>query len=342
MRLDRLDLGFEFVQSSLFSRQFWIRDTRFRRPLLATSLRADRRRNDDLAYDTVVFHGGILKNSVKTLSLTLLLLLTPALWAQGTKVDLKNQAKNFDMSAAASTKPFKSVNSLPATCGAGDTVYLTTAPNFARLYVCTATNTWTAQTPGVSFGWWPFGFQFGGSSALLTGTANMGVCHAFSLPVSVVSSNALFEVKTQSGTGCTGGTCGMLAAVYNNSRNLVGVTEIGTSGNANNAKNINTTGVKKLAWSSGSSVSGGTLSLAPGGYFLCYTTDSAVLAVSAVTTNSWMLIENEGGGSLTRHGWVSTWSTGNGAGLTAPSTIPSTFGGSTNAGSELALIYLAP
>lgn len=286
---------------------------------------------------------GILKSSVKKLfSILLGCLLSGVAFGQGTKIDLKNQAKNIDLSAAASTKPFKSVSALPATCSAGESVYLTTAASFARLYLCTATNTWTAQTPVVSFGYWPLGVQFGGSSSLLTGNANMGVCHAFSLPVSVLSSSALFEVKTQSGTSCTGGTCGMLAAVYNSTRNLIAATEVGTSGNANNAKNINTTGVKKLAWSTGSAVSGGYLSLSPGGYFLCYTTDSAVLAVSANTTNSWMLIENEGGGSLVRHGWVSSWSTGNGASLTAPSTIPGTFGGSTNAGSELALIFFGP
>jgi len=62
-----------------------------------------------------------------------------------TRVDLRTQSKNVDLSGAASTKPSKTGTVLPATCGVGETFLKTDAPAGKNLYVCTLANTWTAQ-----------------------------------------------------------------------------------------------------------------------------------------------------------------------------------------------------
>ena len=54
-------------------------------------------------------------------------------------------AATLDFTAKSSTKPSKSGASLPGTCTASETFILTSAPAASQLYVCTATNTWTAQ-----------------------------------------------------------------------------------------------------------------------------------------------------------------------------------------------------
>jgi hypothetical protein len=65
-----------------------------------------------------------------------------------TKVDLRTQAKSVDFSSAESTKPFKSGATLPATCSQGEAFFHSGATPGQNLYICTATDTWTVQSPG--------------------------------------------------------------------------------------------------------------------------------------------------------------------------------------------------
>ncbi len=66
-----------------------------------------------------------------------------------TTIDLRTQAKNVDFSQASTTKPNKSGAALPATCGVGETFFLTTAPAGGNLYGCAAANSWSPLGSGV-------------------------------------------------------------------------------------------------------------------------------------------------------------------------------------------------
>ncbi|HLG99714.1 MAG TPA: hypothetical protein VKX49_25625 [Bryobacteraceae bacterium] len=77
--------------------------------------------------------------------LVLSILIAPA-WAQTpTAIDLKAQTKNVDFTGAASTRPFKSGLSLPATCAVGEMFYLSSATAGTNVFGCTAANTWTVE-----------------------------------------------------------------------------------------------------------------------------------------------------------------------------------------------------
>ena len=65
-----------------------------------------------------------------------------------TAIDLRTQAKNVDFSQAAATKPNKSGTALPATCGVGETFFLTSAPAGGNLYGCAAANAWSPLGSG--------------------------------------------------------------------------------------------------------------------------------------------------------------------------------------------------
>lgn len=65
-----------------------------------------------------------------------------------TRIDLKNQTRAVDFSAATYTKPAKSGTGLPVTCGSGEMYILTSGPAGSNVYVCTATNTWNLQGGG--------------------------------------------------------------------------------------------------------------------------------------------------------------------------------------------------
>ena len=69
-----------------------------------------------------------------------------------TRIDLKNQTRAVDFSAATYTKPAKSGVSLPVTCGSGEMYILTSGPAGSNVYVCTATNTWNLQGGSSSSG----------------------------------------------------------------------------------------------------------------------------------------------------------------------------------------------
>ena len=54
----------------------------------------------------------------------------------------------WDASQSTASKPAKVVAALPAACGRGEFVYLTSAAAGSNLYLCTAANTWTAVAGG--------------------------------------------------------------------------------------------------------------------------------------------------------------------------------------------------
>lgn len=61
-----------------------------------------------------------------------------------TAVDLRTQSKSVDFSSAASTRPFKTGTTLPATCSVGDSFFKSDATAGVNLYGCTAPGVWTA------------------------------------------------------------------------------------------------------------------------------------------------------------------------------------------------------
>jgi hypothetical protein len=67
-----------------------------------------------------------------------------------TRVDLQNQGKGVDFTAATSTRPIKTGTTLPATCSVGDFFFKTDATAGANIYACTASNIWSAQAGGGS------------------------------------------------------------------------------------------------------------------------------------------------------------------------------------------------
>jgi hypothetical protein len=67
-----------------------------------------------------------------------------------TSVDLRTQSKSVDFSAAGSTKPMQTGNSLPSTCAVGQFFFLTTAPAGSNVYACNPANTWTVEGNSLS------------------------------------------------------------------------------------------------------------------------------------------------------------------------------------------------
>lgn len=203
-----------------------------------------------------------------------------------------------------------------------------------------------SSTPGEP-GFFPLGIV--GTSmtgAVVTGSPNTGTCHAFTLPAKITSSSASFQVTGGSGTACTGGVCGFSVAIYDKAKALVGATETGTSNHVSPGKNINDNsfngGVKTLNWSSGSGVSGGKLTLDPGGYWFCYSTDSTALQVLVWNNTAWMPVAHRAAETyLDKHGYRTGLTTGNGAGLTFPASWTGQLVNS-GGGSELAAIYFLP
>jgi hypothetical protein len=83
------------------------------------------------------------------------LFLVCALATGQTRIDMYSQAKNIDFSQATSTRPFPVGTTLPAVCAAGETYFKSNAPAGRNVYLCTATNTWTAiesSSTGMSAG----------------------------------------------------------------------------------------------------------------------------------------------------------------------------------------------
>lgn len=71
----------------------------------------------------------------------LLTVVIPLVAFAQTKVDLQNQSKTVDFTAASFTRPVKTGTSLPATCSVGDLFFNTASGAGTNLYGCVATNT---------------------------------------------------------------------------------------------------------------------------------------------------------------------------------------------------------
>jgi hypothetical protein len=66
-----------------------------------------------------------------------------------TRVSVRGQARDFDLSQASSSRPAPVLTTLPATCSLGEVVIKADAPAGRNLYVCTSTDTWSEQGGGV-------------------------------------------------------------------------------------------------------------------------------------------------------------------------------------------------
>lgn len=184
------------------------------------------------------------------------------------------------------------------------------------------------------------------SSLQQTGSANSGNCSLFHVPYTASWTKVAFKVTTISGTSCTGGTCGFQVGVYTYgaTRNLIAASEVGTSGNATSTKDINTLNWKQLNWASGSSVSGGVLSLNAGSYLHCITTDSTALWVGMINQPGYLTSDNEvstAAYGYNAHGYQSAMSTGNGASIALKGSLSGTMTQS-GSGDAHPVLYFIP
>ena len=140
--------------------------------------------------------------------------------------------------------------------------------------------------------------------------ANQGILHQFNVLCPVTFAKAIVNITAASGTGCTGGTCGFLLAIYNAAGSLVAATTPIVSGGS---PDLNTTGAKVLSFAS-------PVMLNPGAYWLSGTSDSTALRLRGDTLSVIAELFNADG--HTRVGRTPTASTGNGAALAAVGTRP--------------------
>jgi len=147
-----------------------------------------------------------------------------------TAIDLRTQAKNVDFSQASTTKPNKSGAALPATCGIGETFFLTSAPPGGNMYGCAAVNAWSplgsgagslpaANIPGQVLAWtgtsWQARSGVGVNVALTFPVIADGSCLeqsaalAYQWPAGSVISVAMPAQYCSAG----GGTCSALAGL---------------------------------------------------------------------------------------------------------------------------------
>lgn len=184
------------------------------------------------------------------------------------------------------------------------------------------------------------------SNVQVTGSANQGNCHKFDVPARASWTGVAFQVTTASGT--CGGTCGFGIGIYTIASTKTGIaySEIGTSGHATSTKDINTTGWKKLAWSSGTAVSGGTLTLDPGSYLACVSTDSTAIYLAFKYEPTYLFLENSIYSSTASlgynvHGYKGSFSTGSGGALALPATWTGSLTQS-GSGQSVELLFLEP
>jgi hypothetical protein len=160
-------------------------------------------------------------------------------------------------------------------------------------------NAATGGGGSISVDWYPYPQQ---GTHVTTNDPNnsVAVCHVIYNQNARLSYGIAFEVNTISGT-CSG-TCYLSFAIYDSSKNLIAVTENAESGNGTARRDINTTGLKRLVWSSGSAVSGGVFTWPVGKFWQCSMNTSAVIRLSAWTAQSWMRKDNYAGDE---HGYKS-------------------------------------
>jgi len=137
-----------------------------------------------------------------------------ALPAQTTQVDLRWQSKSVDFSAASATKPFKSGNSLPSTCSAGELFYKLDATPGANLYACTSQDLWTPQS-GLG--------QLGAFNVIRTSATTLSIgsdCSA-AAPCSARFGNVVYSFLSGASVSISAGTG--LAFVYVSSTGALAV-----------------------------------------------------------------------------------------------------------------------
>jgi len=144
--------------------------------------------------------------------------------------------------------------------------------------------------------------------------ANNSIYRIFTAPAGTFTLNKIdFDVTTASGTACTGGTCGLLMAIYNSTCSAIvtnGTSNVLVSGSG---LNINTTGFKYVTFSPAVTLTAGAT------YCLVITSDSTVLTFSASDdSTNWQVLANLNG---SRSGYGTNNSSGNGSGLTPASTL---------------------
>lgn len=227
---------------------------------------------------------------------TILLVLVSAL-AAGAQTTTINGGRTIlgvlDASGATRTAPAKSGTSLPGTCTVGDEYNKTDATNTAVKHICTATNTWTQQTGSSSSAltsnagdaiFYPNGEP--GTYSTATLTANTVYLEAFQTQVSMQFRNMWAYVATAAAAGK-----GMRGLIYTRASNGDITVVAKTAGIL-----CDTTTTKVMAWSSGSLVSGGVLTLPAGqNYYVGLVSDGAPIIYSYNT--------NAGAGYLIRNGW---------------------------------------
>jgi hypothetical protein len=154
-----------------------------------------------------------------------------------TKVDLSRQAKGIDFTGASTTKPMKAGAALPATCGAGELFFNTTAPSGANLYACTATNTWTVQGGQSSSFSSGAGAPMGGCSAgqtyFDTTNGNTWFCETPGLWQRALTTNNVgaFVITGQDGSSPGAAPAGNTSLFFNSSAKIAqSVDDAGSSG----------------------------------------------------------------------------------------------------------------
>lgn len=172
------------------------------------------------------------------------------------------------------------------------------------------------------------------NSPISGGAANYGICHRFGLQAQHAFTGLALEVTVASGT--CGGTCGFGVAVYNSAKDSkLGQTAIMTSGGS---PNFNTTGAKLLTWASGANVSAGTLTLAAGTYYACYSTDSTAANFPMINVD--LGTAENGTNPGPHHGYQAAFTTGSGSGLTFPSTLTGTFNATSSGGQVIPMVFV--
>lgn len=172
------------------------------------------------------------------------------------------------------------------------------------------------------------------ANSVISGTANTGICHRFGLQAQHSFTALALEVTVASGT-CSG-TCGFGLAVYNSAKDSkLGQTTIMTSGGS---PDFNATGAKSLTWASGANVSAGTLTLAAGTYYACYSTDSTTAQFPMVNTPS--AIAANGTNPGPHHGYQAALTTGSGASLAFPSTLSGSFNATSTGGQVIPIVFV--
>ena len=139
--------------------------------------------------------------------------------AAQTQVDLRRESKTADFSGANSTKPMSTGPALPATCGAGQMYFLTTAPAGQNVYGCVSTNIWALQA-GMNAANPVFTGTMSGPGITLTGITGSTQC------LEANSSGTVIATGVPCGSGGGGGSWGSITGTLSNQTDLQNVLNL--------------------------------------------------------------------------------------------------------------------